>query len=131
MFTIEQIKDAHSKVKSGLDFPKYVLALKKLGVLKYESYVSDGNTVYFSISEHTIQTGATYAPLPVSNQSSKNEFKHSLKVHQAGGSDYPTFCQEAALAGVEKWITDLKQMTCTYFDKSGKKLVVEVIPNAL
>ena len=24
MFTIKQIKDAHSKVKSGADFPKYM-----------------------------------------------------------------------------------------------------------
>jgi hypothetical protein len=29
MFTLQEIKDAHSKVKSGADFPKYVHDLKK------------------------------------------------------------------------------------------------------
>lgn len=32
MFTIQQIKDAHSKVKSGADFPAYIQDIKKLGV---------------------------------------------------------------------------------------------------
>ena len=32
MFTIEQIKNAHAKVKSGADFPTYVQNLIKLGV---------------------------------------------------------------------------------------------------
>lgn len=29
MFTITQIENAHSKVKSGADFPKYIQDLKK------------------------------------------------------------------------------------------------------
>lgn len=32
MFTIEQIKEAHSKVKSGADFPNYIQDLIILGV---------------------------------------------------------------------------------------------------
>jgi hypothetical protein len=28
MFTIDQVKEAHSKVKSGADFPKYIKALR-------------------------------------------------------------------------------------------------------
>lgn len=32
MFTVEQIKTAHSKVKSGADFPAYIQDIKKLGV---------------------------------------------------------------------------------------------------
>jgi hypothetical protein len=32
MVTIEQIKQAHNKVKSGADFPKYIQEIKKLGV---------------------------------------------------------------------------------------------------
>ncbi len=29
MFTVEQIKTAHSKVKSGADFPAYIQDIKK------------------------------------------------------------------------------------------------------
>lgn len=36
MFTTEQIHAAHSKVKSGADFPNYIRDLKQLGVVYYE-----------------------------------------------------------------------------------------------
>ena len=38
MFTIQQIKEAHSKVKSGADFPKYVHDIIALGVTSYETF---------------------------------------------------------------------------------------------
>ena len=46
MFTLDQIKAAHSQVKSGADFPKYIQDIGKLGVLKYEHFVADGHTTY-------------------------------------------------------------------------------------
>jgi hypothetical protein len=30
---------------------------------------------------------------------------------------------------VEKWTSDLLAMTCTYFDQSGRKTHVELIPD--
>jgi hypothetical protein len=39
MFAIEQIKAAHSKVKSGADFLNYVQDLIKLGITSYETLV--------------------------------------------------------------------------------------------
>ncbi len=44
MFTVEQIKTAHSKVKSGADFPAYIQDINKLGVASYETFVTDGHT---------------------------------------------------------------------------------------
>jgi hypothetical protein len=38
MFTIEQIKQAHNKVKSGADFPKYIQEIKKLGMAEVPSH---------------------------------------------------------------------------------------------
>ena len=46
MFTIEDIKAAHAKVKSGADFPNYVKELIDLGVSGYSTLVSDGNTEF-------------------------------------------------------------------------------------
>lgn len=40
MFTIEQIQQAHSKVKSGADLPAYIRGLKQMGVLHYETFVT-------------------------------------------------------------------------------------------
>ncbi|MGV8814606.1 MAG: DUF1398 family protein [Gelidibacter sp.] len=46
-----------------------------------------------------------------------------------GQTDYPTFCQQAADASVEKWISDLMAMTVSYLDKKGNILLVEPIPH--
>ncbi|HEY4153935.1 MAG TPA: DUF1398 family protein [Puia sp.] len=47
MFTIEQIKTAHANVKTGADYPRYVQEIIALGVTGYETWVGDGNTIYF------------------------------------------------------------------------------------
>ena len=48
MFTVEQIKTAHGKVKSGADFPAYINEVKKLGVSFYE-YVYDRVTRQYKL----------------------------------------------------------------------------------
>jgi len=40
----EQIKAAHSKVKSGADFPAYIQDIKKTGVTFYETSLTDDHT---------------------------------------------------------------------------------------
>ena len=128
MFTIEQIKAAHSKVKSGADFPAYVQDLIKLGVTKYETYVSDGHTLYFGKDTYSIQSEARYSAMEISNRSDKSEFVKGLKEHQDGKTNFPAFCVVSAQTGVEKWIGDFVKMTCTYYDKAGKEMLMEHIP---
>lgn len=128
MFSLEQIKERHSKVKSGADFPAYIQDLKKFGVMAYENYVSDGHTIYFGNENFQLAAGGKYPAMEISVTGAAEKLKHSLLIHQQGQTDYPTFCREAAAAGVEKWKVDLQQLTCTYFDKKGNELVVEKIP---
>lgn len=128
MFTIEQIKDAHSKVKSGADFPSYIQAIKKLGVKNYETFVSDGSTVYFGENEFKASSPAKYEELEIAENSNAAQFKSDLKSHQQGNTDYTTFCNECAKSGIEKWVVDTEKMTCTYYDKVGNEILVEVIP---
>ena len=53
MFTIKQIKDAHSKVKTGADYPPYVQELLGLGVTGYSTFLQDGHTVYYGVNNYT------------------------------------------------------------------------------
>ena len=46
-FTLEEVKAAHSKVKSGADFPNYIQEIIQLGVEAYDVFVADGHAVYF------------------------------------------------------------------------------------
>jgi hypothetical protein len=41
MFTVEQIKAVHSKVKSGADFPNYIKEIEILGIIHYGTFVTD------------------------------------------------------------------------------------------
>lgn len=128
MFTIEQIKAAHSKVRSGTDFPSYVQEMKSLGVLFYEHFVSDGHIQYHGSNNFILSADAKWALVEVAETGNKENLKHSLLIHQQGQTDYLTFCRQSAEAGVEKWIVDMENMTCTYYDKPGNKMLVEEIP---
>lgn len=128
IFELKEISEAHSKVKSGADFPNYVQDLIKLGVKKYDTYVSDGHTLFLGDDNYQIQSEPKYSELNIANISDKERFKHYLKSHQRGQTDYPTFCNHSAETGVEKWTVDMSQMTCTYYDKSNNKMLEEQIP---
>lgn len=128
MFTIAEIKAADSKMKTGSDFPQFVKELKKLGIVRNDVYVSNGLSVYFDSEDHVEQFSSVgYPELVVNNESSKDKLKHAIQVHQQGKTDYNTFCKQVADSGVEKWVVDLVEMTCTYLDSEQKELVKETI----
>jgi len=127
MFTLEQIKQAHGKVQTGADFPAYIAAIKALGVQRYVTYVADGRTDY-SGSGHTLSSPARYDALTIADTADIPQFKAGLQKHQQGGSDFPTFVRQCAELGIEKWIVEIGQMTCTYYDKAGNAVLTEEIP---
>ena len=129
MFTVEQIKAAHSKVKSGADFPAYIQEIKALGVTHYEAYVNDGHIDYHGANNYTAKVPAKYEPLIIATAPSIDEFKAELKAHQQGKTDFLTFIKMCAKFGVEKWMICMDEMTCTYYDKSRKEILVEEIPH--
>ncbi|MBL7702643.1 MAG: DUF1398 domain-containing protein [Ferruginibacter sp.] len=130
MFQLSQIKEAHAKVKSGADFPAYVQDLIQLGVSAYDTFVTDGHTVFTGSDNYTIASEQKYAPLEIAANSDAAKFKQYLQMHQQGQTDYPAFCRHSAETGVEKWTVDMNAMTCTYYDQSGNKMLEEKIPLA-
>lgn len=127
MFTIDQIKAAHSKVKSGADFPKYVQELKTLGVTRYVQHVSDGHTEYLGNDSPTTSS-ARYDLKEIASIADKKGLEKALEIHQAGDTDYLTFCTHAAGCGVNAWKVDTTALTCTYYDLEGNQILVETIP---
>ena len=129
MFTVEQIKTAHSKVKSGADFPSYIQEIKALGVTHYEAYVSDGHIDYHGATNYTAKVPAKYEPLAIATTSNGEAFKAELVAHQQGKTDFLTFIKMCATFGIEKWEICMDKMTCTYFDNAGNKILIEQIPH--
>lgn len=126
-FTIEQIKSAHAKVKSGADFPSYIHEIKTLGVVAYEHFVADGHVNYYGQQDYTILGDAKWQMRTINKLSNDAQLQSTLKAHQAGETDYPAFCKQAAQLGVEKWIVNLDEMTCIYYNLNGKKMLIERI----
>lgn len=130
MFTIEQIESAHSKVKSGADFPNCIKEIKEIGVLAFKTWVSDSHTEYFGKSGFQTKSRPKYDSLNIADISDKNKFENYLQAHQKGETDYFTFCKHCAETDIEKWNVDLEKMTCTYYDKQGNEILIEHVPKA-
>jgi uncharacterized protein YbcV (DUF1398 family) len=128
MFTVEQIKAAHSKVKSGADFPAYIQEIRELGVTHYEAYVSDGHIDYHGANNYTAKIPENYESLAIADTADIEVFKAELLAHQHGKTDYVTFIKMCAETGIEKWEIRMDKMTCTYFDKAGNQILTERIP---
>ena len=96
MFTVEQIKEAHSRVKSGADFPAYIREIKALGVTFYETYVSDGHTDYYGLHDYQAAAPAKYETMAIADTCKPGDFKKGLKEHQQGQTDYLTFIRHSA-----------------------------------
>lgn len=128
MFTVEEIKAAHSKVKSGADFPSYIKEIKELGITHYEAYVSDGHIDYHGANNYTATVPAKYVPLMIADTTKVEEFKAELLAHQQGKTDYLTFINMCTEVGVEKWKICMEKMTCIYYDLAGNEVLVEQIP---
>ena len=128
MFTIDQIKAAHEKVKSGADFPNYIQDLINLGVKGYDAFVHDGHVEYFGENNFRAAETKTYNTLTIAPSANKERFIEFLVMHQDGQTDYMTFCNHAAQCGIAKWRVDIIEMTCTYFDSAENPILIEKIP---
>jgi uncharacterized protein YbcV (DUF1398 family) len=99
-----------------------------LGLISYEYLVSDGTTVYYGTDDYSVRSEPIYATKEIAKTSTAETLKHNIAIHQQGQTDFLTFCQQSAQAGVEKWVIDTQKMMCTYYDLAGNKMVAEPIP---
>lgn len=129
MFTIEQIKEAHSKVKSGADFPAYIQDFISLGAQGYEIFVNDGHEEYFGSDNYRVAATKAYDNIIIASSTNKERFIEFLVMHQEGQTNYLTFCHHAAQCGIAKWNVNIIEMTCTYFDSTDAPILIEKIPS--
>lgn len=129
MFTADQIKKVHSNVKSGADFPAYIQKIKELGVVSYDTYVSDGHSEFRGQQDYKTSSPAAYESLHIAEKCNAAKFRDDLKAHQGGKSDYLTFIKTAAELGIKKWSVSISDLTCTYYDQAGNEVLIENIPH--
>ena len=76
-----------------------------------------------------IESPAIYEVKKISSISDTILLKHIIKIHQNGETDFMTFCQQSADAGVVLWRTDVTNMKVIYLNDKNEEMVVEVVPS--
>jgi len=127
-FTEQDIRAAYDRTRTGADFPRLIRDLKALGIVSYDHLLETGSNIFRGKNGHSVILANNGPAVTVSPQPNLELLKKYISMHQSGLTHYPTLCGQAGEAGVEKWTSDLLAMTCTYFDKSGRKMHVEIIP---
>lgn len=128
MFTVQQIKAVHATVRTGADFPRYVREIKALGLVKYEFMVEDGRTIYFGENNYQVEAPPIYPVKTINPNPLTAQMEQNIRDHQAGKSDFPGICAQAAAAGVHHWEVNAVTMMCNYYDINGQKMIAEPIP---
>lgn len=127
-FTLKDIQTAHNKY-TGPDFPRLIQEFKRMGMVANIYDLSRGMTQYVDKLGNCLESQGVENKLLVADSPNVKEARAALRRNQAGTSDFPTFCQEMAEAGVCKWISDLEKMTCSYFDLQENAIIIETIPS--
>jgi uncharacterized protein YbcV (DUF1398 family) len=127
-FTLEEMLAAHAKTKTGADFPKYIQEIKAMGLVTYDFFVKDGVIIYHGENGYEVKGYPKYEPLTINKTANAEALKHTITIHQQGQTDFITFCNQAADAGVEKWTIDTHHMVCNYAGQNGNIMVSEPIP---
>ena len=130
-FTVEQIREKLSQVRTGADFPVLAMNLKNLGITYYETKMEDGRSIYHGNNGYELLCGPGYEPIKVADKVKIEQLKLDISNHQQGKSDYFEISCQSARNGIEKWAVCLVTMTCTYLDKAGNTVWVEQIPEVV
>lgn len=128
-FTQQDIRAAYAETRTGADFPRLIQDLKRLGIVSYDHMLESGSNIFHGKHGQSVSLSNMGPSVPVSEQADSELLKKHIPEHQRGLTNYPTLCGLAGEAGVEKWTSDLLAMTCTYFERSGRKMHVELIPS--
>ncbi|HDZ3284029.1 TPA: DUF1398 family protein [Staphylococcus aureus] len=126
-FTLSEIQQAHQQY-TGVDFPKLFKEFKDMGMTYNIVNIQDGTATYVHQSEDDIVTSSVKSNHPVAPSSNQSIVQDVLTRHQQGQTDFETFCDEMAEAGIYKWHIDIQAGTCTYIALKEQAIISELIP---
>ena len=127
MFTLDQINDIHKRLGKQATLPQYLRALKAIGIDKYDSFVTDGHSEYYGNDNHKIVSPPVHEKLTIAKTSNREGLLKHLNLHNQGKTNYVEMSKGLCDSGIEKWTFDTSKMTIAYYDKEGKRMLVETI----
>ncbi len=104
-----------------------MLALKALGVERYDSYLADGHSEYFGQGGQRVVSPPVHEAFPVAETGQRETFLEHLRRHEQRQTTYLEMSRGLAQSGIVKWTVDTGRMTMTFYDKAGGEMLVEQI----
>lgn len=127
-FSLTSIQEAH-KLYTGPDFPKLIKAFKSMEMITNIFDLETGIVTYINRSGDILESTGIKVEFDICETGKYEEAIFALQRNQRGESDFYSFCNEVAKAGIYKWVSDLDAMTCSYFDKMEQVIIIENIPS--
>lgn len=127
MFTLEQIEDIHDRLGNEETLGAYLRELNTIGVATYDSYITDGHSVYFAVDGQQLESLPAHEKFDVAAKSDREAFLGQMSLVEQGELGYVEMSRAFAECGVEKWTFDTRQMTLTYYGVDGSVMLAEVI----
>jgi uncharacterized protein YbcV (DUF1398 family) len=127
MFTWAQIEEMHGRLGLAETLADYLRGLAALGVVRFESFVSDGHTEFFGAGGQRVVSPTHHEVLRVAEDSDRDAFLEHLRQHVARETSYLDMSRGLADSGVEKWVADTAALTMTYRGRDGVVLLVDQI----
>lgn len=114
----------------GQTYPLYVNNLREIGVESYTVNVSTSDRrIFTGVHDPVLELPGNETPLLCAETFDELALKNALHRTQTGQSNYPTFMQEIANAGVHFYTADLLNRVVTYFGKNAADKYAETVPN--
>jgi uncharacterized protein YbcV (DUF1398 family) len=122
-----QIDDLHARLGRADSLADYLRGLAAIGVVRFESFVTDGRSEFFSAEGRRLVSPPHHERLTVAEMSDRGALLEHLRRHSEGETSYVEMSEGLAASGVEKWVADTTATTLTYCDRAGAVLLVEAV----
>ncbi len=127
VFTLEQINEIHDRLGRAESLGEFVRALAAIGVIRYDSCVTDGHSEYFDADGGMVATPPAHDTLAIRDDADGGAARRHLDRHAAAETNYFEMSKGLADSGVDRWTVDTAAMTMAFRDKRGRDLFVEKI----
>jgi uncharacterized protein YbcV (DUF1398 family) len=127
MFSLDQISKIHDDFGNADNLALYLRELNAIGVIKYDSFITDGHSEYFGEDDYKLVSGPIHASLTVANKIDRDKFLESLKLHKQLKTSYLKMSKSLADSGIAKWTFDTNKLTLTYYSKDDDEMLMEAI----
>lgn len=124
MINIDEINQL--KQQANGNFEKLVKAYQAYGLSKFQTCASTAKTMYFDQEDNVVYDREDFFNFPI-GKLNIGDFKQGLIDHQQGKTDFPTWLELTAGAGIGYWIVDLCDKTCVYYDLDNNPVYTEMI----